>query len=287
MTLSWGMMIPGKKYSCLYSKASPIALRSQVQGVLVQFSSVAVISIDISISLCYLLMLQWSWREVHLRQVEKWLHIVVWPVAFIPSVYLLVHRQYGKGLLVCWSAYCSDDEECLVQHRVANGVRTGTNSLGLFHAVFSLYVMARVYRFARSSNQETSRRVAQKGLCYAANIACVYLPYTLAALVSQVTNVHLDVFLLAASTIPLGGFLNMLVFMMYRPATRTMYGAVVREVLDWMRCCQTPESSMGESSEPSLEPCGSDLFATTAVDDPDSIRQTDAAVLTEQTAIER
>jgi len=49
----------------------------QLQGFGFQLGIVGTMAMDLALSLCYLLMVDLSWREEHLRDIERWLHLIM------------------------------------------------------------------------------------------------------------------------------------------------------------------------------------------------------------------
>jgi len=115
--------------------------------------------------------------------------------------------------------------------------------------------MAAVYKFAVRTG-EAGHKTAQRGLCYASCIVLVQLPYA-ATSIAHVAFGTRSFRSLAVTTFALGGFLSMLVFLMYRRKMKTAYGRLIRKIVDCFSCNSKPM----EEEEPVA--VGRDLFLTT------------------------
>jgi len=223
-----------------------------------QFGFVGTMLLDLSLSMCYFLMIEWTWNERHLRSLEPWFHAVTWPAAVLPAVYLLVRQMYARARSACWIASCDDDPLCEMHHSQALLFRAGVHILSLFHIACSLYVFSRVYRFAISTDTEGSYIVARKGMLYAMTVTTVQIPLLIVKILELALSKDLpDAAAIASCTISLNGLLNMLVFMVYRRDMHTWYGRLWRRILD-VCSCGAPKQ---EAAEP--QPVGRDLFLTT------------------------
>jgi len=232
----------------------------QVQGFLVHASITAAIFVDLVMSLCYLLMVEWQWQEQQLKRLEPWFHMLVWPAALGPAVYLLVQQMYAPAVHMCWIASCKDDPGCKMQHHEALLFRTSLHLLALFHVCFSVYVIARVYHYTTASHHEACRAVARRGLWYAASVMVVHVPQLVAKFVGLLTGGdNPSINALTACTPPCAGIFNMMVFMMYRREMKTLYGKVWRKILDVLVC--------HHETLPPSEVLTRDLFMTTVVED--------------------
>jgi len=220
-----------------------------------QFGVVASMGFDLCLSFCYLLMVQGQWNERDFKQLEKWMHGVIWPLAVIPAMYLLSQQMYGPSQDVCWIINCAGDPFCRLQNSQSLIFRSGVHVLSIFHFFFSIYVMTRVYNFATHQRESTRRSFARRGLLYASTVAVVQVPLLMLKIASLVSRWQPSrpLTALTASTIPLGGFLLMLVFMINRRNMQTCYGRLVRSTLDAIFCYK---------EEPGPQPVGPDLFST-------------------------
>jgi len=83
-----------------------------------------------------------------------------------------------------------------------------------------LYVVARIYRFAfaKVQSQQASRRIAIKGVLYAACVVSVQTPYLLTLLLSFIFGKEAKgtIVMLVLAFTALAGFLNMIIFLLYR-----------------------------------------------------------------------
>jgi len=252
--------------SFVLQDASHDANTCQVQGMLTQFGMVGCFGMDLSLSLSYLLVVKCAWSEEQLRSLEKWLHMVVWPLAVGPAVYLAIHRDYAMAPHLCWIANCNGDAWCQLQHQRALWYRSGVHLLSLVHVSFSVYVISQVFAVmaAAQPGQETVRKVARRAILYAGSVLVVQLPFSLVKLASLFVAFDArSVGALAGSTIPLAGLLNLLVFMLNRRNMRTTYGWMWRRLLDAL-CCIRP------TEEAPLQLMARDLFATTVVEENDN-----------------
>jgi len=87
--------------------------------------------------------------------------------------------------------------------------------------------MCRVFRFATRNSSQGTIRLARKGLFYAATVTVVQLPlHCIMVFNFAFGGRDWTAATLAACTVPLAGFLNMIVFMLYRRKMMTGYGRV-------------------------------------------------------------
>jgi len=76
-------------------------------------------------------MLEYACPEDQLRQYyEKWLHLIVWPLAFIPAAYLLVNQLYSSTIDVCWIAETSESHAALIIRDCVHALSVRLWSLG-------------------------------------------------------------------------------------------------------------------------------------------------------------
>jgi len=228
----------------------------QIQGALSQFAMVGSMLMDLSLSACYLLMLDCKWQENHLKTFTKYVHIVVWPCAVIPSIYLLVERQYNPAVGICWFGEVALGQASTI-------TRDTVYILCVLHVIFSWYIMCRIYKFAvANSSDDRSKVLARKGFMYAASVTLLQTPilsWTVIRLSFGIENKGFTD--LSGTAVPLAGFLNLLAFMWNRRNPKTRYGRVVRRIIDYFA---VREREMHEDSETqSAIAAGRDLFLTT------------------------
>jgi len=87
------LSIMSLEYALAYSTES---YWCQIQGFVFQVVVIGSLGMDLCLSLCYMFMLVCSWKETRLQQLVKCLHIIAWPAAILPAVYLLLNQRYGK-----------------------------------------------------------------------------------------------------------------------------------------------------------------------------------------------
>jgi len=233
----------------------------QIQGGFAQFALIGGIGMDMSLSLVYLLIIKCAWQERQFRAFEKWFHIITWPSALVPAIYLYARKAYANTTHLCWIAACHGDTWCAYQHRIALLFQSGVHVLSLLHMIFSIYVICQVFQFATGSQQQASRMVARRGMFYAGGMLVVQLPFFLVRAAGYLFGFNnRGLSSVAGSTIPLAGFLNMLVFMMGRREMRTGYGWMWRRILDFVCFYKPPEA-------PRMQLMSRDLFATTVVEE--------------------
>jgi len=228
----------------------------QMQGFLIFVGFQLVIIFDLFLSTTYMLMIKCQWQEEQFRKIEKWVHIVSWPI--VVGLGIFVHRQRGiePTASICWLKHCeTHDPICQQENQSIVLINAFVNISALFHVGFSVYIMATVYNFTRQNSSALGNAVVRRGFCYPGTIVVLQCPYLITVVIkSFYYSRSLEV--LAASTVPLGGFLNMLVFLLYRRNMKTAYGRLVRKVVDSMACYKYQE-------EPQVVPTGRDLFLTT------------------------
>jgi len=59
-----------------------------------QFGLVGSMGMDLSLSLCYLLMIEAKWQQARLCKLEPFLHGLIWPIAIVPAVYGVTQQAY-------------------------------------------------------------------------------------------------------------------------------------------------------------------------------------------------
>jgi len=212
----------------------------QVQGFLYQVGLMGGMGWDLSLSLSYLLMIQQKWQEEDLQRLEPYLHAILWPLAVLPAAWAGIQGGYA---LIFDNCYIDKNSPTV-------WLQQATSLLALSHFLGSVYVISRVYRFALDHAAHTSSRiVARKGLLYASSILVLQIPHLVTKLV-RLAGGRNDVLYAATScTIPLAGFLNMLVFLMYRSEMYTRYGRLVHCLL-----CRQCWPNDAEASDDDYDP---------------------------------
>jgi len=94
---------------------------------------------------------------------ERWFHLVLWPLAIGSGVYLLRSRSFKASSMNCWVRECHDPI-CALENQGALYIVSASHILGLFHLLFSCYVMFAVYEFARERSGD-GYIIARRG-CY-------------------------------------------------------------------------------------------------------------------------
>jgi len=148
------------------------------------------------------------------------------------------------------------------ENLIAFLVQKAVRAFGVVHLLLSWSIMYRIYKFSVAHNENTRlKRLAQKGILYASSVTVIQTPNLLWALVRQVFGFNSETGgLLASTTVPLAGFLNMLVFLLYRREMKTRYGKFARNIVDHAAC----HKQEGEDSDsPSSSVLGRELFLTT------------------------
>ena len=94
-------------------------------------------------------------------------------------------------------------------------IRNAVYVVCLVHIVFSWYIMLRIYKFTMAITHDApSKILARKGSLYASGVTLLQLPFLLWAIVQLVFGVESqEATDIANISLPLSGFLNMLVFM--------------------------------------------------------------------------
>jgi len=232
----------------------------QLQGFLVQFGLQGGVCCDVWLSLTYLLMIKFQWQDKQVQKLEKWVHLISWPLVIGPAIYLLKTRSFQSNPTVCWIKECDKfDPICAQENATALYIRAASSIVAFFHLFFSCYVVVVVYKFAqKAGHSQSAYMMARRGLFYAGTIVILQVPYFIATCLQIIYDAR-SLQSLCASTFALGGFLNMMVFLMFRRKMRTSYGKVFRIAIDRLTCYVPKE-------EPRRVEVGRDLFRTTAVD---------------------
>jgi len=202
-----------------------------LEGFLYQLCVVAAILFDLSLSVCYLLMLTCNWKDSRLHQFVRCLHFVIWPLAIVPALYLLLSRSYSRLGDGCWI-----EEQPASQ--VAFATRQGVHITGVAHLVLSWYTMCRIYKFAiDNSGDRRARLLATNGFLYAASVSIIQTPVLCWALIRIMFGVESKTIShLIATPISLSGVLNMLVFFLNRRDMKTWLGKILRRTVDLFVC---------------------------------------------------
>jgi len=137
------------------------------------------------------------------------LHRIVWPTALLLAVYLLVQGEYASASHLCWIVSCQGKLFCELEHRTALWFRKGIHGLGFLYILVSLYVISRVFAFARQRHRHSHG--ARRGLLYAATIMVVQLLNVVYKSGTSLVAFPQGADVFVTSTPPLAGVLNMLV----------------------------------------------------------------------------
>jgi len=177
----------------------------QLQGFLTQVGMQGGVAVDSFLSLVYLLMIKTNWQEQQLARLEKWIYILIGPCVIGPAVYLWRNQSFQANASVCWIVDCYNNPICEHDNAGAMLLRSASGVAALFHLLFSLYAMSRIYSAFSTSTNPTASNMARKGLCYAASVMVINIPYLLATGLRRVHQSR-SLQILCATTIALGGF---------------------------------------------------------------------------------
>jgi len=232
----------------------------QTQGFLLFVGFEMAILLDLFLSITYMLMIKCQWQEDQFRRIEKWVHVVSWPIVIGSGLYVLHQRGIAPTSSICWLKNCEKiDPVCQQENQKVLLIKSFVDITALFHLGFSIYIMTTVYKFTQQATSQIGSVVAQRGFCYPGTIVVIQVPYLITAAFKCIHS-SASLITLSASTLALGGLLNMLVFLLYRRNMKTAYGRFVRKVVDSLACYKYKE-------EPQGVPTGRDLFLTTTVND--------------------
>ena len=135
----------------------------EVMGFLLSFCVVLLFFLDSFNSLVHVLMVRYNWKDAILQKMEKWVHMLVWPLALGQAIFLLVRDMYNNAWDVC-GVYqapfdCEDDDssiEC-VRGQGAS-IYLIIQYVCLFLVVgFSIFSMASIYWYVRHTENRVAR----------------------------------------------------------------------------------------------------------------------------------
>jgi len=223
------------------------------QGVALLFAVTSGVLLDASLSLSYLLIVKYGWEEQRLRKIEPFLYGFLWPFAMAISSYSFYNGMFGHVYETCFLRVpqdCNDSsiEECKPTPNGLATMRLTLLFINMFHLCFSIYVVIQICQFAiGGSNSRVARLVAIKGLLYALAVSVAQISVAVWVIIYFATGHEADgVGLVTTTVLPLMGFLNMLVFMLNRRKMNTMYGGLVRRLIDGIvnlfSCCSQQEN---------------------------------------------
>jgi len=226
----------------------------EVQGFMIQFAVTAYVPLDMLISTVFILIIRYNWNEKQLRGLEKWFHILVWPLVMACTVIPLMMDMYNSSWETCWldvaPTGCDEDEniEC-ERGEYAWVFHILAYVLSLSSLFYSIYAMLFIYLFVKrvedrsrqydfSSSEEgepaaraRSRAVGIQGILYAGVTALGGLPLVFSAIFTLVMG-HQSLFLNTFGNImfTLIGLFNMLVNFRSRTTQHTSYGRFLHSV---------------------------------------------------------
>jgi len=265
------------------------------QGFVAYVTMMVIYPLDASLSLCYLLMIHYGWREGQLRSLEKWFHLFSWVWTLGLAFLGIYYDGYNPLSDICFltsrtvcidlreDGYCYETEIVRGASPLADSAssrlyffvtRLGSMAMIVLHLVFTLYVMIRVclYAFNRSQQRpnEALRRVVIKGALYVSVTLAAQIPQAASlALFFIAPEAWISVFVnrVRSCLLPFIGINNMLVFFWGRTEMKTSLGDWMRDLLDGVVVifCSKRQSS-DRVSEDELDDgiqLGIQLFATT------------------------
>ena len=151
-------------------------------------------------------MIRCEWKEDELTQLEKWPHVIVWPLAIGSGIYLLKNRSFEPSSMGCWIVECGNNPVCRIENQGSMLIKSGIRVLGLFYLFISVYVMCAVSKFARQSNSAVYT-LARRRLCYAGAIIILQVPNLLIMAISLLYDVG-SIRNLSTTTFALAGCFN-------------------------------------------------------------------------------
>jgi len=261
-----------------------------VQGFVSHALAMAFYMQDATLSLSYLLMIQYKWTETSLRKLQKPLLFLIVLVPSILSSFGLYAHTFNPEDDGCTFPVlresCSDvrDGICFETQVVRGGDASvahgdliyslhsqGISLLVLSHILFTVYTMITISCFARRQATETSTRLVFKALFIASVALTTELPMIFYFVLHQRDPNATDVGFLgicARLSYPLMGVENMLIFFWGRKEMKTRMGSWIQNVL---QIIAFPFHSQQETMRYTLGP---DLFASSNVDSPRRLKTT-------------
>jgi len=267
------------------------------QGFLAIASLTAFFVLDASLSLCYLLMIGYEWKEIKLKTLEVYFHTLTWLWVLIwasPGLFLKFYNPMDDTCWLLQRRVCTDLQPDGMCH--ATVVDRGVQHVGylqllarialltiMVHFLFTLYVMARVWWFAWkrakaiTQLQDTStQRLVGKALLYI-SVALVHeIPVAIYMLLYILHKDGISTFLWRFHQVPFAfvGTNNLFVYMWGRRNMKTPLGKAARFGLDifiktvsYVQGRLRRLTTQGPLHDQQLVPTGRDLFATTTIHD--------------------
>lgn len=204
-------------------------------------------------NLTYLLGIQYGWDQERVHRIEPTAYAVILVYAMTLSIWSLAAGWFGPVHESCFISIETTDCDVGDDSELCEPTGTGETvaraivfSVNMIHLFFSLYVVCRMYLVAASLPDDVSsqftRKVAVKGMLYATAVSVAQVPLALWFVLGVFGIENMGLPLTTNICLSLVGFLNMLVFVLYRREMRTSYGTMVRRLLDevahWF-CCVT------------------------------------------------
>jgi len=197
-----------------------------------------------SISVCFLFLIQYGWSETDLRRLEYGMHAVVWPIAIALAIYGWesdVYRPNYEGTGgSCWVNEPLCEEDICESEEVSTMVSI-TAIIILLHFVGTLYILQRVYRTARQlavDNKDALYGLTMKGVFYTAIVAEAAVPAILISIIDTtgvdnqgvkiVRFIFGQILVVAVSLL---SFQNMLTFLWRRGGMMTSYGKCYHSIV--------------------------------------------------------
>jgi len=219
----------------------------EAQGFVLLASQLGTLLWDACLSTVFLLMVRYNWTESKLRRLERFMHIVIWPLALLLPIHPLRHHMFNSNFEMCVIGdvpnNCEEGaEDCVAQDADAIFMAL----FGLVPVVvggYSILVMLLIYRKIRHLERRNrqydvegapvSRRLSTKtgykGLLFASTLLVSTLGVTVDTILYSVFDIQsIPMAAFAFSMMGLLGFFNMLVFLARRREMRTAYGRLVR-----------------------------------------------------------
>lgn len=228
----------------------------EAQGFLLQFGIFGNIGWDVALSTAYLLMVRYNMPSARLLSLEKYYHLIIWPIVLLLCIYPLIMDMYNMNHSVCWlESYPNDcvGDEC-ERGAGASLMQTIASGFGVLHLLYSIAVMMSIYcgirgledrnrRYGSRSfgeennptptNRRYSRAVAVQGMLYAGGMILTTLPTAAYIIVYNLTGLWSPGFgIFATSLTPLMGYVNFVIFIRGRSVEdcQTQYGKLMRRL---------------------------------------------------------
>lgn len=137
---------PAPATMVIWGAAGSIAT-CEAQGFLLQFSILGFMGWDVALSTTYLLMVRYNMHGDRLRNLEKYHHIVIWPIALALCIYPLVMDMFNLNHGVCWLESVPNEcvgDEC-ERGAGAPMMQTLLSGVTVLHLLYSIAVMLTIY----------------------------------------------------------------------------------------------------------------------------------------------